>query len=124
MVLTWGADGHGIIDDLAGLQEQFDLPLRRIIQVELVQLDADLFHCRGFGDSGAYSQSCGGAAKHSALIHTTTLHEYHQSSSFLLCNVESTLIDRICTTDTSFSQILCYHSWSAAVLRPNGGTLL
>ena len=74
MVLTWGTDGHGIVDDLAGLQEQFDLPLWRIIQVELVQLDADLFHGRGFGDGGANSQSCGGAAEHSRLIRTTTLH--------------------------------------------------
>lgn len=74
MVLTWATDGHGVIDDLACLQEQFDLPLRGIIQMELVQLDADLFHCRGFGDGGAYSQSCGGAAKHSRLTHTTTLH--------------------------------------------------
>lgn len=73
MVLTWGADRHGIIDDLAGLEEQFDLPLGRIIQMELVQLDADLFHCRGFRDSGAYSQSCGGASKHCRLIHTATL---------------------------------------------------
>lgn len=69
MVLTWGADRHGVIDDLAGLQEQLDLPLWRIIQVELVQLDADLLHGGGFGHGGADSQSCGGAAEHSGLTH-------------------------------------------------------
>lgn len=73
VVLTWGTDGHGVIDDLAGLQEQFDLPLRRVIQVELVQLEADLLHGGGFGDGGADAQSCGGAAEHSRLTHATRL---------------------------------------------------
>lgn len=70
--LTWIADRHGVIDDLGGLQQQFDLPLWRVLQMELVQFDADLLHCRGLGDSSGYPQSGGGAAQHNRLTHNTS----------------------------------------------------
>lgn len=60
--LTWAADRHGVVDDLAGLQQQLDLFLWRILQMEVVQFDADLLHSRGLRDSSGYSQCRGGAA--------------------------------------------------------------
>lgn len=35
-MLTWTADRHGVVDDLAGLQQLLDLLLRRILLMEVV----------------------------------------------------------------------------------------
>lgn len=72
LVLTWAADRHAVVDDLAGLQQQLDLLLRRVFQVEVVQFDADLLHGGGLGDGRGYTQSRGGAAQHDGLTHTRT----------------------------------------------------
>lgn len=60
--LTWAADRHGVVDDLAGLQQQLNLSLWRILQMEVVQFDADLLHRGALRNRSGYAQCCGGAA--------------------------------------------------------------
>lgn len=83
LVLTWAADRHGVVDDLAGLQQQVDLLLRRVFQVEVVQFDADLLHGGGLGDGRGYTQSRGGAAQHDGLTHTHTQENTPSASQLL-----------------------------------------
>lgn len=69
--LTWAADRHGVVDDFAGFEQQLDLLLWRILQMEVVEFDANLLHGRGLRDRSGHSQCCGGAAQYDRLAQKT-----------------------------------------------------